>query len=387
MDTVLELADGTLRGQDDYASIAGELYAVDEAELDAIEDQEESSQSDHNDAKQTLPPSEYTIGWICALETECVAAMEFLDEEHSPPETKSRNDSNTYTLGRVGKHNVVISILPSYGIAPATSVVTSMVTSFHNIRFVLMVGIGGGAPSYKHDIRLGDVVVSSPGDGTGGVFQYDFGKAEQDKSFRSTGHLNQPPAVLLTAVSMLNTYHIRNGHRIEAAINRVLMRNQRLQQRFKRPDPDNDLLYKSHVTHSPNSTSTPCCGSDAAKLVSRTQRTQWDDNPAIHYGVIASANTVMKDATTRDALIEQNNVLCFEMEAAGLMNGCSCLVIRGICDYSDSHKNDMWQGYAAMTAAAYAKDLLSMVQPEGVLAEKKVAETLSGNCKLLALRY
>jgi hypothetical protein len=66
--------------------------------------------------------------------------------------------------------------------------------SFPNIRIGLMVGIGGGAPSPKHDIRLGDIVVSAPRDGKGGVFQYDLGKIIQDQSFRPTGFLNQPPA-------------------------------------------------------------------------------------------------------------------------------------------------------------------------------------------------
>ena len=48
-------------------------------------------------------------------------------------------------------------------------------------------------------------------------------------------------------------------------------------------------------------------------------------------------------------------MLCFKMEAAGLMDDFPCLVVRGICDYADSHKNKQWQGYAAATAAAYAK--------------------------------
>jgi nucleoside phosphorylase len=67
----------------------------------------------------------------------------------------------------------------------------------------------------------------------------------------------------------------------------------------------------------------------------------------------------------------------FRMEAAGLMNHFPCLVIRGICDYSDSHKNKVWQGYAAMTAAAYAKDLLCRIPPNMVEAQRKVTELLS----------
>jgi len=84
----------------------------------------------------------------------------------------------------------------------------------------------------------------------------------------------------------------------------------------------------------------------------------------------------MKDALIRDRLAAEKDVLCFEMEAAGLMNHFPCLVIRGICDYSDSHKNKEWQGYAAMAAAAYAKDLLSRIAPNRVEAEKRASELL-----------
>ena len=84
----------------------------------------------------------------------------------------SPNNDNIYTLGKIGEHNVVIAVLPDgeYGIASAASVAIHMLYSFPNIRLGLMVGISGGAPSRKHDIRLGDIVVSDPCDGNGGVF-------------------------------------------------------------------------------------------------------------------------------------------------------------------------------------------------------------------------
>jgi nucleoside phosphorylase len=70
----------------------------------------------------------------------------------------------------------------------------------------------------------------------------------------------------------------------------------------------------------------------------------------------------MRDGCTRDTLSrELGGILCFEMEAAGLMNNFPCLVIRGICDYADSHKNKNWQTFAAGTAAAYAKEVLSVI--------------------------
>src|SRR6266496_5610433 len=153
-------------------------------------------------SERKLRHEDYTVGWICAITTEYVAAQLFLDEKHEQPEYVAPNDNNNYTLGKVGKHNVVIAVLPDgeYGIASAAVVARDMLHSFPNVRIGLMVGIGGGAPSRDHDIRLGDVVVSSPRDGNSGVFQYDFGKTIQDQAFRHTRYLNQPPAVLHAAV-------------------------------------------------------------------------------------------------------------------------------------------------------------------------------------------
>jgi nucleoside phosphorylase len=130
-------------------------------------------------------PRNYTVGWICAIRTEYVAAQVFLDEKHERPEYVSPRDNNDYTLGKIGNHNVVIAVLPygEYGISSVTGVAKDMLNSFPNVRIGLMVGIGGGAPSRKHDIRLGDIVISASGDGKGGVFQYDFGKTIQDQAF------------------------------------------------------------------------------------------------------------------------------------------------------------------------------------------------------------
>lgn len=246
-----------------------------------------------------------------------------------------------------------------------------------------MVGIGGGAPSHKHDVRLGDIVVSVPRDGEGGVLQYDFGKTIQDQSFRQTGFLNRPPKVLLTAVHGLMAKYDLDGHQLEEAINSILEKNPRLRKHYKRPDQSSDRLYRIEVTH-PSNGEASCvavCGDDPSNLIPRRERTKDEDNPAIHYGLIVSSNRLMKDALLRDKLAQEKDGLCFEMEAAGLMNHFPCLVIRGICDYSDTHKNKEWQGYAAMVAAAYAKDLLYRIAPSRVEAEKKIGDILSGNLK------
>ncbi|PQE12785.1 Ankyrin repeat protein [Rutstroemia sp. NJR-2017a BBW] len=328
-----------------------------------------------------VDPMDYTVGWVCAIHTEHVAAQAFLDEKHDGPEYVSPNDNNIYTLGRVGKHKVVIAVLPDgeYGIAAAVGVARDMLHSFPNIRIGLMVGIGGGAPSRKHDIRLGDIVVSAPRDGKSGVFQYDFSKTIQDQTFQTTGFLNQPPMLLRAAVNDIKAKYEIEGHQLEDTINSVLEKYPRLRKKYQRPDRSSDRLYKSGYIH-PLADESGCeaaCGEDPLHQIFRAERTDEDDNPAIHYGLIASANQLMKDALIRDTLAAEKGVLCFEMEAAGLMNQFPCLVIRGICDYSDSHENKEWQGYAAMAAAAYAKDLLKRIAPNKVEAERKIREILS----------
>jgi nucleoside phosphorylase len=163
---------------------------------------------------------------------------------------------------------------------------------------------------------------------------------------------------------------------MEEAISSILGKNKRMRRKCERPDPDSDRLYRSQVLHPLNNEASCArsCGNDASKLIIRPEWTEDEDNIIVHYGLIASRNKLIKDALLRDALIAEKDVLCFEMEAAGLMNHFPCLVIRGICDYSDSHKNKEWQGYAAM---AYSKDLLCRIVPQQVEAERKISELLS----------
>jgi nucleoside phosphorylase len=323
--------------------------------------------------KQALTNECYTVGWICAVKTEYVAAQLFLDEKHGRPHEQSQHDGNDYTLGQVGRRNVVIATLPSgeYGTSAATGVAKDMLHSFPNVRIGLMVGISGGAPNKHHDIRLGDVVVSMPGKGESGVIYYDFGKAIQNQGLDITGHLDKPPTVPRTAVTGLQADHEIELHTIEDDV-RSRLHNARLQKNYGRPDPSSDKLYLSSFVHHEN-----CCSEstsvETTQLVCRALRDEEEDNLVIHYGLIASGNKLMKNALVRDQISADHNVLCFEMEAAGLMNNFPCLVIRGICDYADTHKNKRWQGFAAMAAAAYAKYLLYRIPPNSVEAQRKIS--------------
>jgi hypothetical protein len=155
---------------------------------------------------------------------------------------------------------------------------------------------------------------------------------------------------------------------IEQITSEILQKQGKLQQHFSRPDKD--WLFQANYDHQDKSADCSKCEPD--QLVTRTTR---DKEPVIHYGLIASGNQVMKSATTRDAVARELNILCFEMEAAGLMDQLPCLVIRGVCDYCDSHKHKQWQRYAALTAAAYTRVLLGVVPLYNDSQNSKTKET------------
>ncbi|KAF5268192.1 hypothetical protein FOXYS1_914 [Fusarium oxysporum] len=290
------------------------------------------------------------------------------------------------TSRRLRNHNVVIAVLSQgYGTSSAASVATHMTLSFLNIRIGLLVGISGGVPGIQHDIRLGDVIASTPGNGHNGVLAYDMGVALQGQEFEIRRVLNAPPFQLLAAMNGLRAQHKIQVHRLQQSIREILGRRPKLRTKFGRPDPDSDRLYFPHIVH-PSGQSSHCaghCGSDPSTLVLRPERMDAENGIVIHYGLIASGNTLCRDANLRDKFA-QKGVLCFEMEAAGLINYFPCVVIRGICDYSDPHKTKDWQGYAAMTAAAYAKDLLKHVTRSQVATKR---ETRACGTKCLTGHY
>ncbi|ODH49779.1 hypothetical protein GX48_04157 [Paracoccidioides brasiliensis] len=280
---------------------------------------------------------EYTVGWICALPLEMAAAKAMLDHIHADLPADP-NDTNAYVSGSLNGHNIVVACLPFgvYGTTSAATVAIQMLASFKSVRFSLMVGIGGGVPSTKEDIRLGDIVVSRPTAARPGIIQYDFGKKCAEDQFTSTGVLNKPSTLLLTAAGKVETNNILGESQIPRYISKIVQKDSLI---FAHPGPEQDVLFESNYDH----------------ITPRTQ------NPKVHYGLVASGNQVMRHGATRDKLAREYGILCFEMEAAGLMDIAQCLVIRGICDYADSHKNKRWQGYAAAGAAAYAKEILSLI--------------------------
>ncbi|KAL4939607.1 hypothetical protein BDV06DRAFT_33609 [Aspergillus oleicola] len=325
----------------------------------------------------------YTVGWMVTIGVELDAGRLLLDKEHADLPARP-HDPNSYILGEMGIHNVVIVFPPQgrSGIVSATHIVTNMIRTFQKIRFVLLVGVGGGAPGAPNasnsymDIRLGDVIVCCPDGNDGGIVHHDRGKFTDD-GFLPMSHVSKPPGWLLAKVQKL-----RSDHNLGRGLmnDYILGLQQHISQVetlaiYQFPGRGRDKLFKSD---SPHIGGEDCSLCDQIALVHRRDR----DKPSVHHGLIASGSQVMRSAQRRDELRAQRNILCFETEAVGLMDDFPCLVIRGISDYADSHKDDLWQGYAAVTSAAYAKDLLRMVDRGDVEATPTV-DTVTKICKML----
>ncbi|KAF3942014.1 hypothetical protein ABW19_dt0208144 [Dactylella cylindrospora] len=328
-----------------------------------------------------LSCDDYTIGWICALPLEMTAARCMLDVVHPDiPFT----DGGSYAYGSIAGHNIVIAGLPK-GATGTTSVAViaqRMLSTFRSIKFGILAGIGGGVPSRKHDIRLGDVVVSSPTTGTGGVIQWDFGKTVQGGVFEPTGMLNRPPNILLEAITNLESIQAAEGNKIMDHISTMIQRYPLLAVHYSQPSLFADNLYQANYDH-PEEEET-CFRCDPTRRIPRFPP-RFGNRPVVHYGLIASGNQVMKHGSTRDIVSKRfGGVLCFEMEAAGLMNDFPCVVIRGISDYADSHKNDVWQHYAAATAAGYTKELLNKIPVSSVEGIKGISQARFGTTTSLA---
>ncbi|KAF5239238.1 hypothetical protein FANTH_10040 [Fusarium anthophilum] len=312
---------------------------------------------------------DYHVGWVCALPTEQTAAIAMLNQRHGGL-SKPSNDNNTYTLGSIGKHSVVIACLPKgkIGNVSAATVATNMVSTFTNIKFCLMVGIGGGIPP---KVRLGDVVVSTPVEAFPGVVQYDLGKAHQGGTFERTRALNSPPNALLAALTMVESEHDLTGSRIPDYLEELEKKWPRLAPKYLRSDSLKDQLFKANYRHVSKSTADKrvvliddqeaeesdaeddCRFCDTGQTVKRKPREM-----RVHYGLIASGNELIKDSIFREKLNTDlgGHVLCVEMEAAGLAHN--------------------FPSHAAAVAAAFAKELLGQVQASDVEREPTAKKIL-----------
>ena len=320
---------------------------------------------------------QYTVGWIAPLPLELTAATAALEERYAD----FYHDQYKYRKGRIGKHYIVIAVQARMGTNDAAALATRMKSVFRRIKFFLVVGIAGGIPRYgpsgdKREMVLGDIVVSRPRGAHGGIVLSGSGAwldvaSDHKAELNIQGHCNAPPPELLQAVNDLESEHDSRESQIPVIL-KELRENllPKMRTKFMDPGPDEDRSFHSEYLHADEDGDdldcVDCCDLTHSQLrkYRGPQAIRKLDNPHIHYGNIASSNQLQISASLREKMHKEHNVIAFEMEGAGVIQNYNCLVIRGICDYSDSHKNKQWQRYAAAVAAAYARELLATMDPE-----------------------
>ncbi|RKK63828.1 hypothetical protein BFJ69_g16881 [Fusarium oxysporum] len=306
---------------------------------------------------KTIPPEDITVAIFCALAIESVAVRYSFDERlESNPIATAIQHNYVYNYGRIGNHKVVLARPHQIGPIQAAQCAANVAQQFPNVRFALMIGIGGGIPSPKIDIRLGDVAVSIPKDNHPGVIQYDYGKYEADGHFALKGFLNKPPGILISADGLLEEDEEMGESQVWEFLQSITSKKG-----YLRPTSP-DILFDSSFKHVDGEGCNACNSSPDKQVEMRPQR---HEEIKVHRGLIMSGGGVVKNTVDRSDLRRGNDqAICFEMEAAGIMDQIPCLVIRGICDYADTHKNNEWHRYAAGVAAAYGKAILTKIQVE-----------------------
>ncbi|OJJ95114.1 hypothetical protein ASPACDRAFT_82245 [Aspergillus aculeatus ATCC 16872] len=310
----------------------------------------------HQPSNRKMALAHYTVGIICALQHELMAVRVLFDEVFEPV-TMPTGDHNHYALGRIAEHHVVGVCLQhgSDSTYSAQNSVHYMKRNFPGIRFCLLVGMGAGTPFDAHDIRLGDVIVSDPRSPYSGVIPYDIAQTRASGPFILNGSLSPPPTDVTQAISALES----NPDSATASLDRYIRQIELLKFQYQHPDPEPDRLFLSCYPHAlPSDTDCHRCWS----MFELRRPPRPTLQPRIHYGLIASSTAIPRAGYHRDLLIKAHTILCFESEAADIVDVFPCVLIRGICDYGDSHRNDRWQHYAAATAAAYAKVLLASMR-------------------------
>ncbi|KAL2163365.1 hypothetical protein VTH06DRAFT_5422 [Thermothelomyces fergusii] len=312
----------------------------------------------------------FEIAVYCALPLEADAVDALLDhcwddDDTAPPYNKAYGDPNAYTLGVLGRHNVVLIHGPDMGKVHAAMAAVNCKRSFPNIRLLLLVGICGAVPFYGPDgnhaeIVLGDVVVSD------GVVQYDLGRKFPERFVRKDGILDvlgRPSLEVRTMLAKLKDLSKRGVLREEMErYMKDLEGDPELGARY--PGADQDRLFEATYNHKDERMLCDECGCDG-RLVPRKRLAGGDASPrpVVHFGLIASGDTVMRSGVDRDTIARDEGIIAFEMEGAGAWDTIPCVVIKGACDYADSHKNKAWQRYAAATAAACMKSFVVRCVP------------------------
>ncbi|CAH0028934.1 unnamed protein product [Clonostachys rhizophaga] len=324
---------------------------------------------------------EFRITIICALPQEADTIILLFDQKWGKEESYSHTegDQNHYTTSRIGQHDIILAYLPGMGTQNAAAAAASMKTSFYGLKMALLVGICGAVPRIgDNDVMLGDVIISNC------IVQYDYGK-QYPGHFETRPTLAGPDRDLLGLISALDTDHVRLWLKKKARSHLKVLQHEaassesetgrRRRASYLYPGLRRDRLFQADYVHKHDRNCHKCrkgfcekaskasCSAlrcDKSKLISRKVYGIDGQNyqSEIFIGRVGSANTVMKSGKDRDRIAAAHDLIAFEMEGAGILDQVPCIVIKGVCDYADSHKNKTWQDFAAATAASVMKAVL-----------------------------
>ncbi len=310
---------------------------------------------------------DFEIAIICALTLEADAVVALFDyhwDDDGPPYDKAPADPNAYSAGAIGRHNVILAHMPGMGKVNGAAVAANCLSSFPNIKLAIVAGVCSVVPFDPDgvEIALGDVIVSD------GVVQYDLGQllperfVQKDKLLESLG---RPNAKIRSLMAKLRGIRGRRTLREKmVGYLKTLRTDPELAAGY--PGTARDRLFKATYHHRCDSMSCDECGCNGP-LVPRSRLEQANQQPTVHFGLIASGDTVMESGEDRDRIARQKSIVAFETESAGVWDIFPCVVIKGAYDYADSHKSKGWQRYAAATAAACMKAFLHHWEPSSGL--------------------
>ena len=293
-----------------------------------------------------------TIGIVCALPKELAAVRATL-ECAVDPTCEIDSAGRKYALAQVaakggGRHIVAIALLPEMGNNSAAIRATNLLNNCPNLEYLLMVGIAGAVPNPKRaesHVRLGDIVVSD----RSGVVQYDFVKESAAGSIEHRNAPRAPSGKLLEIVNWLRADEELGNRPWESLIEQAI---ERLGSAWQRPGETEDVLDDSVEGDSP--------------VPHPNDPERRPGQPKVFHGPIAAANVLLKNPEKRNYLRERFFAKAVEMEGSGIADAAhqgsvDYLVIRGTCDYCNRNKNDVWQKYAAVIAASYARIFISSI--------------------------
>ncbi|KAM0721994.1 hypothetical protein Q7P37_002920 [Cladosporium fusiforme] len=336
---------------------------------------------------------DYTIAWICPLRFELLAALAMLDERSSEFPSQAEGDDNIYFLGSINGHKIVVASSPvpsQRAVRSAFPVFSSLRKTFPALKAVALIGIGGGAPTttVEGPLRLGHVVVSKESLGKSGVYRHDHQQG-RDGAIVRVGTLREPPRIFAQAIERFAVARfLAEADPLAVNIERVTTKPKL--QDYRHPGAEYDRLYKPDYPHAADGVSCQyCCNKDelarALPVLDGEDDAKGDPEVVVHEGVIAVGDWDIEalDGEVRDRLAGENNILCFESEAVSMATDIPTLIIRGIVDYADSHRNQKWHKYGAAAAAAYARQLFFSLSVDEVREyEVKVHQetvTISGS--------